>query len=61
MYVFHFVLNKMLAIRVWTRGLARPYACVFYYYFVHTIRVPDCFEPRPKFQVMYDVLIDLVT
>ena len=61
MYVSRFMLNKISAIRVWTWGLPRPYAYVFYYCFVHTIRVPNCFEPRPKFQVMYAVLIDLVT
>ena len=59
MYVSWFILNEISAIRVWTRELPRPYAFVFYYYFVHTVRVPDCCEPRPKIQVMYVVLLIL--
>ena len=57
MYVFQFMLNKIMAIPVWTRGLPRPYACVFYYCFVNTVHVSDCFEPRPEIQVMYAVLL----
>ena len=57
MYVFRFIINEIAAIRVWTRGLPRPYACVFYYCFVHTVHVSGCFEPRPKIQVMYAVLL----
>jgi len=56
MYVFRLIINEVAAIRVWTRGLVRTHACVFYY-FVHTVRVPNCFEPRPKIQVMYVVLL----
>ena len=37
MYVFQFMLNKIPAIRVWTRGLSHPYACVFCYCFVYSI------------------------
>ena len=57
MYVFQFIINEIAAIRVWTRGLLRTHAYVSYYCFVHTVRVPNCFEPRPKIQVMYAVLL----
>ena len=57
MYVFQFIMNEIAVIRVWTRGLLRPYECVFYYCFVHTVRVPNRFEPCFKFQVMYVVLL----
>ena len=57
MYVFQFIINEIAAIRVWTRGLFRTHAFVSYYCFIHTVHVSDCFEPRPKIQVMYAVLL----
>ena len=58
MYVFQFFINEISAIRVWTRGLPRSYAYVcFITVFVHTVHVSNCFEPRPKIQVMYAVLL----
>ena len=61
MYVSQFIINEISAIRVWTRGLPRPYACVFYYCFVHTVHVSDCFEPRPKNSSNVCCVVDLVT
>ena len=57
MYVFQFIMNEIAVIRVWTRGLFRPYACVVYHCFVFAVRVPNRFEPCSKFQVMYVVLL----
>jgi len=57
MYVFQFTMNE---IRLTESGLGDclcSYACVFLYCFVLTVHVPNCFEPRPKFQVMYVVLL----
>ena len=50
MYVFQFMLNKIMAIRVWTQGLPRPMH-VFLVIVLFTsflIRVPNRFEPRLK-------------
>ena len=61
MYVSQFIINKISAIRVWTRGLPCSYACVFYYCFVHTVHVSNCFELRPKNSSNVCCVVDLVT
>ena len=61
MYVFQFIMNEIAVIRVWTRGLLRPHACVSYYCFVHTVHVSNCFELRPKNSSNVCCVVDLVT
>ena len=56
MYVFQFIMNE---IRLTESGLGDclVHACVFYYCYAHTVRVPNRFEPYPEFQVIYVVLL----